>query len=186
MSPRADQEPGPEPRNQGAGPEEEVLAWIERVASWFMQQAGWPPIMGRTMGWLMVCDPAEQSAAQIATAVQASRASLTNTLRLLTEARMVEAVTRSGERATYYRITEDAWSGVLKRRLESMTSFVDITAEGLRLFPEGEARAARVRGAHRMFTWLHSEAEPMWKRWEAVNRADQQGNSDEESDGMPL
>ncbi|WP_327714215.1 transcriptional regulator [Streptomyces sp. NBC_00490] len=164
---------------------ERLRAWMEQVTAWFMQQAGWPPIMGRTMGWLMISEPPEQTAAQIAEAVQASRASLTTTLRLLTEARMVQAVTRAGERATYYRITEDAWSGVLKRRLESLTSFVDITAEGLRLFPEGEVRAARMREAHRMFTWLNSEAEPMWKRWDAVNRGDRTDETNEE-DGMSL
>ncbi|WP_210944426.1 GbsR/MarR family transcriptional regulator [Streptomyces sp. MK37H] len=153
---------------------------MEQVTAWFMQQAGWPPIMGRTMAWLMVSDPPEQTAAQIAKAVQASRASLTTTLRLLTEARMVQAVTRTGQRATYYRITEDAWSGVLKRRLESLASFVDITGDGLKLFPDGAERAGRMREAHRMFEWLSSEAEPMWKRWDAMNSGDQKTEGEEE------
>ncbi|NKQ28198.1 GbsR/MarR family transcriptional regulator [Streptomyces galbus] len=152
--------------------EERIAAWMERVTAWLMQQAGWPPIMGRTMAWLMVSEPPEQTAAQMAEAVRASRASLTTTLRLLTEARMVQVVTRAGERATYYRMADDAWSGVLKRRLESLTSFVDITAEGLRLLPQDEVRATRMREAHRMFTWLDSEAGPLWQRWEAVNAGD--------------
>ncbi|MDT3397643.1 transcriptional regulator [Streptomyces sp. B1866] len=169
----SDSDPGPD------AVQADVAAWMERVTAWFMQQAGWPPIMGRTMAWLMVSDPPEQTAAQIAEAVRASRASLTTTLRLLTEARMVQAVTRAGERATYYRITEDAWSGVLKRRLASLTSFLDITSEGLRLFPDGAPGAARMREAHRMFAWLNSEAEPMWKRWDAVNHGDPQDDRDD-------
>ncbi|MET9217257.1 GbsR/MarR family transcriptional regulator [Streptomyces sp. NPDC088197] len=167
--------PGPDPTPQPLGqggesrPGPDVEAWMERVTSWFMSQAGWPPIMGRTVAWLMVSEPPAQTPAQIAQAVQASRASLTTTLKLLTEARMVQAVTRAGQRSTYYQITEDAWSGVLKRRLESLTSFVDITGEGLALFPEDSERAGRVRAAHRLFAWLDSEADPMWKRWDAVN-----------------
>jgi DNA-binding transcriptional regulator GbsR (MarR family) len=152
---------------------------MEQVASWFMRQAGWPPIMGRTLAWLMVSDPPAQTPAQIAVAVQASRASLTNTLKLLTEARMVQAITRAGQRSMYYQITEEAWSGVLRRRLESLTSFVDITSEGLGLFPEGSERAGRMSAAHRLFTWLESEADPLWKRWDAVNdgsRADEREN----------
>ncbi|ADI04511.1 hypothetical protein SBI_01390 [Streptomyces bingchenggensis BCW-1] len=177
MTSTADQEPDPDL--------EKVQAWMERVAAWFMHQAGWAPIMGRTMAWLMVSDPPEQSAAQIAKAVQASRASLTGTLRLLTEARMVQAMTRAGKRATYYRITEDAWSGVLKRRLESMTSFVDITAEGLRLFPHGGPGAARIRETHRVFEWLNSEAGPMWERWDALNGGVQlEEHNDEDGTGM--
>lgn len=52
-----------------------VQRWVEQVGTWFMQQSGWPPIMGRTLAWLMVSDPPEQNPAQIAAAVQASRAS---------------------------------------------------------------------------------------------------------------
>nr|ACN69980.1 MarR regulatory protein [Streptomyces antibioticus] len=145
-----------------------VRKWVEQVGTWFMQQSGWPPIMGRTLAWLMVSDPPEQNPAQIAAAVQASRASLTSTLRLLTEARMIQAVTRSGDRSTYYRVAPDAWSAMLRRRLESIASFSDITDEGLGLFPQGAHRAERLREAHRVFEWLNVEAEPLLKRWDDV------------------
>ncbi|WP_454856348.1 GbsR/MarR family transcriptional regulator [Promicromonospora soli] len=60
-----------------------VLEWVERV-SMYLARDGVPPIAGRVLGWLMVCDPPEQSAAQISDATGASRASLTSNLRLLT------------------------------------------------------------------------------------------------------
>ncbi|MFF2851903.1 GbsR/MarR family transcriptional regulator [Streptomyces sp. NPDC058001] len=145
-----------------------VQEWVEQVGTWFMQQSGWPPIMGRTLAWLMVSDPPEQNPAQIAAAVHASRASLTSALRLLTEARMIQAVTRSGDRSTYYRVAPDAWAAMLRRRLESIASFSDITDEGLGLFPQGARRAERLREAHRVFEWLNVEAEPLLKRWDAV------------------
>ncbi|MCD9141050.1 GbsR/MarR family transcriptional regulator [Streptomyces albireticuli] len=157
----------------------EIRAWVEGVATWFMQQSGWPPIMGRTLAWLMVSDPPEQNAAQIAEAVRASRASLTGTLRLLTETRMIQAVTRSGDRSTYYRVSTDAWSALVRRRLESIASFVDITDEGLRLFPAGAPQAARLREAHQVFEWLTVEAEPLLKRWDAVRNGSLQDGTHE-------
>ena len=47
-------------------------AWIEQVAEFFARQEGLPPITGRILGWLMICEPPEQSAAEIAAAGSAS------------------------------------------------------------------------------------------------------------------
>lgn len=68
-----------------------------------------PPIAGRVLGWLMICEPAEQSAAEIASAIGASRASLTNSLRLVMAAGFVVKQGRAGGRTAYYRINDDAW-----------------------------------------------------------------------------
>jgi DNA-binding transcriptional regulator GbsR (MarR family) len=154
--------------SSGPGAESsQIQAWVERVGTWCMEQAGWPPIMGRTLAWLMVSDPPEQTAAQIAEAVHASRASLTGALRLLIEAHMVQAVTYSRDRSRYYRLTPDAWNTLLQRRMESITSFLELAQEGVGLFPEGAPRADRVREAQRMFEWLRLETAPLLKMWNA-------------------
>ena len=160
---------------------QQVRAWMERVGTWCMVQSGWPPIMGRALAWLMVSDPPEQTAAQIATAIHASRASLTGTLRLLMEARLVQAVTRSGNRSKHYRITPGAWNTVLQRRMESITSFLDLAQEGVGLFPEGAHQADRVREAQQVFEWLKLETAPLLKTWNAA-----QGDPPWASPGTPL
>jgi hypothetical protein len=160
----------------------EVEDWVDEVGTWFMQQSGWPPIMGRALAWLMVSDPPEQNAAQIALSVRASRASLTGVLRLLIEARMIQPVTRSGDRSTYYRVAPDAWSSMLRRRLKSIASFTEMTDSGLRLFPSGDDQAARLREAHRVFAWLNDEAEPLMKRWEELRHDDGEHRVEEEPD----
>jgi hypothetical protein len=68
-----------------AADRKDVLAWVERVATFFAEHYGLPPITGRILGWLMICDPPEQSPAEIAAAIGASRASLTTNIRLLIE-----------------------------------------------------------------------------------------------------
>ena len=80
----------------------EQLAWCDRVAEYFAVNAGLPPITGRTMAWLMICDPAEQSPADLSGALGVSRASLTSTLRLLLASGLVRRSTRRGTRATYF------------------------------------------------------------------------------------
>jgi hypothetical protein len=63
----------------GAPGREELLGWVERIAAYVAAQDGVPLIAGRILGWLMICDPPEQSAAERAEAIGASRASLTTT-----------------------------------------------------------------------------------------------------------
>jgi len=133
---------------------EQVLGWVERVADFCAEQYGMPPITGRILGWLMICDPAEQSAAEIADAIGASRASLTTNMRLLTVGQYVRRRTRPGERTAYYRIDEDAWRRAVRRKLASLDSFRDITGDGLALLGPDTERAMRIKNAHETFHWL--------------------------------
>jgi hypothetical protein len=132
-------------------PEDPVLEWVERV-SMYLARDGVPPIAGRVLGWLMVCDPPEQSAGQISDAIGASRASLTSNLRLLTTMGFLVSRTRPGNRTTYYRMADDAWSVVVRRQIEAMASFLDLSRAGITL--AGPGNDARVRQAHRTFEWM--------------------------------
>ncbi len=130
-----------------------LLGWVERVATFFAEHYGLPPITGRILGWLMVAEPAEQSAGEIADAIGASRASLTSNMRLLTASGMVRRLTRPGGRTAFYRIDDDMWQVVVRRRLAAMMSFSRITEDGMALVGAETPRAGRLRAAHRFFDW---------------------------------
>lgn len=132
----------------------EIQAWMERVVGYFTQHHGLPPITARIMGWLLICDPPEQSAAEIAAAIGASRASLTTNMRLLTSSGTVRRLTRPGERTAYYRIDDDGWEEVTRQRLAAMASFRRIAQDGMRLVGQSSPRAARLRAADATFAWL--------------------------------
>ena len=133
------------------GAEQPVLEWVERV-SMYLARDGVPPIAGRVLGWLMVCDPPEQSAGQISDAIGASRASLTSNLRLLTAMGFLSARTRPGNRTTYYRMADDAWAVVVHRQIEGIMSFLELSRDGIAL--TGPESSGRVRQAHRTFEWM--------------------------------
>jgi DNA-binding transcriptional regulator GbsR (MarR family) len=129
----------------------QIQSWIERVAAAFGQHFGLPPITGRILGWLLICDPPEQSAGEIADAIGASRASLTTSMRLLTVGELVRRRTRPGERTTYFRIDDDAWEKVIRQRIAAMASLRDITRDAMALVGRDSERATRVRAAHAFF-----------------------------------
>ncbi|HSR80620.1 MAG TPA: MarR family transcriptional regulator, partial [Hyphomicrobiaceae bacterium] len=118
------------PTQPRANPKD-VLSWVERVATFFAEHYGLPPITGRILGWLMICNPPEQSPAQIAAAIGASRASLTTNIRLLIASGLVHRLTRAGGRTTYYRIDDDTWEKVIRRRIASMMSFGALTQDAI-------------------------------------------------------
>jgi DNA-binding transcriptional regulator GbsR (MarR family) len=133
--------------------DEQLLGWAEQVAM-YLARDGVPPIAGRILGWLMVCDPPEQSAAQISAAIAASRASLTMNLRLLSSMGFLTWRTRPGDRTMYYRMADDAWQTVVRRQIAGIASFLDITRQGLDLLGPDEDKAARIRQAHTTFAWM--------------------------------
>jgi DNA-binding MarR family transcriptional regulator len=132
----------------------QLQEWVERVAMFFHDQYGLPPITGRIFGWLMACDPPEQSGAQIADAIGASRASITTNIRLLTAAGLVRRLTRPGERTAYYVLDDNAWERVIRRRADGIASFREITRDGIELLGSTVERAGRVRAAHDAFEWF--------------------------------
>ncbi|MBF8189734.1 transcriptional regulator [Nonomuraea sp. K274] len=130
------------------GPDlDKVRAWVERLAAFVSEEWGLPPITGRVLGWLMVCDPPEQTAADLAAAIGASRASLTSNMHLLTSIRLVRKLRKPGDRNVYYQIEDDAWSKVIRQKLAAFTAFDDLAAEGLRLGWTDEAQTRRIRSA---------------------------------------
>ena len=135
-------------------PSDEVLRWVERIAKYCADQDGVPLIAGRILGWLMVAELAEQSAAQIAEAIGASRASLTTNLRLLGSVGFLTERTRPGERTVYYRMDDDAWIRVVRRQVASLTSLGQILEDGFGLVAEAPEQTARMRAAHDVFVWL--------------------------------
>jgi DNA-binding transcriptional ArsR family regulator len=145
-----------------------LLAWVERVATFFSERYGLPPITGRIVGWLLVCEPPEQSAADIVRAIGASRASLTINLRILTAGGLVHRLTRVGGRTAYYRIDDDAWEKVIRQRVQSMMAFGKLAEEGMHLLGSASPRAGRLRAARVCFQWaaerLAEEPTPSLKR----------------------
>ncbi|MGV0742373.1 GbsR/MarR family transcriptional regulator [Mycolicibacterium sp. XJ870] len=133
--------------------DDDVLDWVEQVAKYVWDQDRMPMIAGRIFAWLMICDPPEQTAGAITRAIGASRASLTNNLRLLSGTGFLEERTRPGDRAVYYRAAPQAFDRMIQRQIESMTQLRSLLQGGEELAGP-TARGQRLRDAIEVFTWL--------------------------------
>lgn len=123
----------------------ELRRFIEEIGLAF-SLAGGPPMTGRLLGHLLICEPAEQTAAELADALQASRGSISTTSRQLLQAGLIEKVPRPGSRAIAYRLRDDAWEHILKGREAHFRIIRQRAEQGLALLEHAPAaRRARLQ-----------------------------------------
>jgi DNA-binding transcriptional regulator GbsR (MarR family) len=101
-------------------------------------------IAGRLVGWLLLCDPPEQTQAQLVEELGISKASVSTELRWLEQLGVVERTTLPGDRRSFYRITVQAWPELMERRLRTIDRFVELADHGLTLLAH-EPTARRIR-----------------------------------------
>lgn len=96
----------------------------------FFKGFGVPRAAGEMVGYLMACDPPEQSAGEIGAGIHVSPASVSSNMRLLIGLGAVEPKSRRGDRKTYYRMKQDGWVAMVQAEL---TAFGELAAMGRRI-----------------------------------------------------
>ena len=119
----------------------EAREWVEQL-SILLERDGLPRMAGRIFGWLLLCDPPEQSMEELAAAVQGSKASMSTMTRLLVNAALVEKVRLPGARRDAFRIRPGQWRQLWRSRMQLVDEATRLTGRGLALL---EGRPAWVR-----------------------------------------
>ncbi|AUS80612.1 transcriptional regulator [Actinoalloteichus sp. AHMU CJ021] len=138
--------------------------WIEQVAAFYVEE-GMPLIAGRILGYLLICDPPERTAAELSAALDASSGSVSTNIRLLVRAGVVSKTTRRGKEAALYRVEESRWPDFVQGRFDRVRGARDLTAAGLRLLSGDSERAARLRTVNQFYEWLADQLPELWEQW---------------------
>ncbi|MCF6524513.1 GbsR/MarR family transcriptional regulator [Streptomyces sp. JJ36] len=147
-----------------ASPQE--LEFVEAVAFQFEQQ-GLLRMAGRAVGWLLICEPEDQSLGEIAGALSVSVGSVSSALRHLVPGGLVERFSRPGERRDRYRLNAQAWFAHAMGQVSRYGEFRRVTERGLRLLAEEpRPRSRRLQEMHDFYEWLEREMPLVWSRWE--------------------
>lgn len=119
------------------------------------EDSGNTRIAGRLVGWLLICEPPEQTPAQVVEALGISKASVSTELRRLEQLGVIERTTLPGDRRSYWRIAVFAWPELIERRMRLIDQFVALADQGLTLLEHaGEARRMRLWGMRRTYAQL--------------------------------
>jgi DNA-binding transcriptional regulator GbsR (MarR family) len=139
-------------------------AFIEEMGQ-FLGGYGMTPMAGRMWGWLLLCYPPEQTAAEIADALQASRGAISGTARILTSAGFIRRTTRRGDRREYFSSPPDALdsmlsnAGVIYRRLR------EIAEHGLDAAGDSPSAEARLREFRDVVAFIEAELPRLIERF---------------------
>jgi predicted ArsR family transcriptional regulator len=143
------------------------LAFADRVGRFFARQYGLPPVTGRVSGWLLICDPPEQTAAEIAEALQTSRSAVGSAIAALENQGMVLRTRAAGERADRVSFHPDADL----RAIESPDEYgamLAIVRHGLEVLGDAPpARRARLLGAAAFYEFLLERMPALAAEWRA-------------------
>jgi DNA-binding transcriptional regulator GbsR (MarR family) len=115
----------------------EEAEFVDRLGL-FMEMLGGSRTMGRVYGWLLICDPPQQSLTELAVALSVSKASVSTVARQLQEGGMIERLP-SATRQHHYRVTPGGFSSVLNTQLSRMKLGIDAADFGLSLLGEDRA-----------------------------------------------
>ncbi len=151
--------------NRSARPPADLAFHVEEWGLLF-EQSGLPRMAGRVLGWLLVCDPPEQTAAQVVEALSASKGSISTTLRLLERFGLVEPVGRPGERRTYFRIAPGAFTTMMEDKLKSVATWRELADRGIAILQKsGPERLRRLQAVHDFYAFLEREFPALILRW---------------------
>jgi hypothetical protein len=85
-------------------PADAELTFADHMGRFYARRYGFPPMVGRLLGYLSVCDPPEQSIAELADALLASRSAIAGAVKMLETTQVVRRTRLTGERMDRVRI----------------------------------------------------------------------------------
>lgn len=116
---------------------------------------GMPPAYGKLLGWLMICDPPDQTSTELAEALQLSKGSVSTGMRMLEGAKLARRVARPGQRGHAYEVLPDALITATMNGRTVWAALGVLMARGVDLIGDADApEARRVRIARDFFTFI--------------------------------
>ncbi|MGI8649154.1 MAG: GbsR/MarR family transcriptional regulator [Rubrobacter sp.] len=144
---------------------EEKLAYVEDFGEFF-EGFGVGRMLGRVLGVLLVSDPPERTAEELAGILKASRGSISAATRSLVQLGVVERRSKLGDRKAYFRSTPD-WRELMWRQIGVYAAFRRLAERGLGLM-EGSSPESRLdlEGIRSLYAHLEREMPRVIADWE--------------------
>jgi DNA-binding transcriptional regulator GbsR (MarR family) len=114
---------------------DKALIFADHMGRYCARQYGYPPVTGRVIGYLSVCEPAQQTIADIAEALLTSRSAVNNSLKTLETQKLISRSRPAGTRADLVSVNALSWENTGFNPTE-YTEMAAIAREGLELLKD--------------------------------------------------
>ena len=135
------------------------------------EQLGVSRMAGRILGWLLICDPARQSSAELGAALGASKGAISTATRLLESYGLARRIAVPGERGDFFEMTPDAFNRA-HDQVGKARVFRQLMEMGLAVLgDEDSPRAERLRETRDLYAFLERELPGLMARFRAEYQA---------------
>jgi len=149
---------------------EKRQAYIEEF-SFAMEGFGLSRMAGRVFAALLIADPAEQSAEDLAKQLKASRGGISGAVNLLEHAGLIERTRKLGDRRDYFRNKPNAMYESLKASTMMITQFTGLVDKGFELINEDDSEVSRgLIDLKEYISFFNAELPKLFERFEASLR----------------
>lgn len=148
-------------------PTDAELTFADHLGRFYARRYGFPPMVGRLIGYLAVCDPPAQTIGDLAEALLASRSGITNAVKILEAIRVVRRSRAAGERVDRIQIDLSS-SHALGMDVSEYEEMRDVLREGLDVLRDAPLeRQAVLLEAVAFAEFLIDELPKLEQEWEA-------------------
>jgi|SRR5665648_495119 len=140
--------------------------FIENFGLFLEKHNMFPRIAGKIYGYLLVCDPPQQSANELMDRLHITKSSVFSMLRLLLNLKLVEGLSMPGERSLYYKVKERGWENIFLENLQALSACRTLLGKGLSLLENRDAKLQnRIEELDELYAFFEKEMPPLIERW---------------------
>lgn len=148
-------------------PRDEEITFADHLGRFYARRYAFPPMVGRVLGYLLVCEPRDQSIGELSEALLASRSAVTGALDVLERLHTIRRSRAAGERMDRVRVD---LSSAESRGFDvsEYQELGDLAREGIEVLRDAppERRATLVEMAA-FADWLVKRTRALQDEWEA-------------------
>ena len=150
-------------------PTDAELTFADHMGRFYVRRFAFPPMVGRVLGYLAVCDPPDPTIGELAEALRASRSAITGAVKVLETIHAAQRSRVAGERMDRVRITPQQATQMDVSEYEELRQLAREGLEVLRDAPP-ERRAALLEMSA-FADFLVEQMPKLNKEWEARREA---------------
>jgi DNA-binding transcriptional regulator GbsR (MarR family) len=148
-------------------PRDEEITFADHMGRHYARRYAYPPMAGRVLGYLLVCDPPAQTIAELSDALLASRSAVTGALDVLERTDAIRRSRAAGERMDRVRVD---FSSAQSRGFDvsEYQELGDLAREGLEVLKDAPPeRSATLMEMEAFADWLVERMRTLQEEWEA-------------------
>jgi DNA-binding transcriptional regulator GbsR (MarR family) len=152
-------------------PRDEEITFADHAGRFYARRFAYPPMVGRVLGYLLVCEPRAQTIAELSEALLASRSAITGALSVLEQIHAVRRSRAAGERMDRVRID---FSSAQARGFDitEYQELGDLAREGLEVLNDAlPERRAELLELAAFADFLVEGTQALREQWEARREA---------------